>query len=164
MYVLQRAKASLPILRKAKMTRLSLLFASLLLCFTVLSLFGGAGTAQAASLGSRSANVPATTGGGCTNDPNGKLRPCLSEDSTRSIVPDGYITANNVCNVVIDLYAEGYGDGQPLTYIAFGSRCFNAGTHLFGAKYPDASAYHTWYTVMFYSTPLNNLASPPLYT
>jgi hypothetical protein len=55
MHVFQRAKAPLPFLRKAQMTRLSLVFASLLLCSMIVPLFLSAGTARAASLSSRSA-------------------------------------------------------------------------------------------------------------
>lgn len=163
MHMLQRAKASLPFLHKAQMTRRSLVFASLLLCSAMLSLFLNAGTAHAASLGAKSANIPATSGGGCSTDNTDKIRVCISEDRTRSIAPDGYILANHVCNVEIDLYAEGYDDGAPITSINFGSTCFNAGTHLYGAKYPDPSAYHTWHTGMLYSN-TSPWPSPLLYT
>lgn len=93
MHMLQRAKATLPFLHKAQITRLSLVFASLLLCSMMLSLFGGAGTAQAASFGAKSTNIPATSGGGCyTWDgpfPSSD-RVCVSEDRSHEIVTDAY--------------------------------------------------------------------------
>jgi hypothetical protein len=93
MHVFQRAKASMPLLYKTRASKLLLVFACLLLCSTVLSLFLNAGTAQAASLGAKSANIPATSGGGCyTWDgpfPSSD-RVCASEDRSHEIVTDAY--------------------------------------------------------------------------
>ena len=162
MHVLQRGKASMPLLRKTQATKLFLVFAALLLCLMAVSLLTGAGTAHAASVNSKSASVkPATSGGGCNSD--GTVKSCISENSTFYIVPDAYILVSNVCSVEIDMYE--YSMDNMVSSRNYGSTCYPAGTHLYGGAY-GASSGHTWFSlvVALHGGYESLVTSPPLYT
>jgi hypothetical protein len=138
MHLLQRAKATTPLLPKTRVTRLSLLLASLLLFSAVLALFGGAGTAHAAS--HASVKPASVHGGGCSS--NYWVDPCISVNSAGLVVPDAYIEHT---------YTDVYGiyllrDGSTWTSDVI-NQAFSAGTHLYGfagVAYPG----HTWQTLV----------------
>lgn len=128
-----------------------LTFVVLLLCA---AFFTFAGTAHAASVQQNRPIQPAnTTGGGCTNSSYIKI--CISENSSRQIVPDMYVLASSVCGIEIDLLKN----GSEVNYVSY-SGCFAAGTHLDG-KVVGAST-GTWQTLVLLDDPNYGAAGPTL--
>lgn len=105
MQFLQKGKAPIPFFRKNWATQSGLAFTALLLCLAVVSQFGGAKTAYAASISARSASVtPLTSGGGCATSSNGSITACISVNGAHQIVADGYLHSNCGAGIKIGIY------------------------------------------------------------
>ena len=140
MQLLQQSKVSTPVLRKARVVMLSLVFASLLLCLSTVSHLGGTRTAYAASLSSRSVSVkPLTSGGGCDVSSDGEVSACISVNSSHQIVADAYIN-NYEAEVQEYIYDATTGKSTVLYWLGYGIGHFGS------VIIPDAGHLY-WATV-----------------